>query len=465
VKELILAAYVVSALVFLYLAVRSRSLLLVAYTAAIPWFGLQADIGLTISIDRFAAFLLLGLALMVVPRSLSKTCGLLLLFMVLDTFVLSQFLPEAASTFVALRGKYRWIFQIVIWSALIAPVAIFNVSSRELALKTYRALVWSALILAGFGIAQFVVYRATGVDLFPIAVTASEEQFRTGIIQGDSFLGGAQSLRVSSLGGEPKHLALSLVVCLTALLANQLSGGPLRFSRRFLFVAGGVLLGTLVLTFSTQGFTLLVVNAAIVFALSRVLLPKGSTSRSLKLLAVVGAVGAVIVATPGVVDLVEHRTVDRFREGGALEETNEIVISWLHDHPEHAVLGVGLGNVHMYAGDYIPDELRYYLVGNVFVAKAGLLRLVSEIGVVGLAIFLLTFLKPLRSLWPAAKVDDRGATFQIMMAVSGVFDFMLTLDGPIYVFLIMGLSYAMRPSPPVMSPALAEAEVAQSSAG
>ena len=46
-----------------------------------------------------------------------------------------------------------------------------------------------------------------------------------------------------------------------------------------------------------------------------------------------------------------------------------------------------MGNIHNLAYRYIPSENMYYMADSIFVAKSGYLKLLSELGMVGLVAF------------------------------------------------------------------------------
>ncbi|MBC7520897.1 MAG: hypothetical protein H7268_07370, partial [Sandarakinorhabdus sp.] len=61
---------------------------------------------------------------------------------------------------------------------------------------------------------------------------------------------------------------------------------------------------------------------------------------------------------------------------------------FLQASPGAAAAGVGLGNAHLYATPYLDPLYALYAEGNVFVAKTQYLRFISEIGIIGLSLFL-----------------------------------------------------------------------------
>jgi hypothetical protein len=85
------------------------------------------------------------------------------------------------------------------------------------------------------------------------------------------------------------------------------------------------------------------------------------------------------------------RTLNRLTDesqGAGLEEFNIAIIEFLKESPKFLLTGVGMGSVHLFAMDYLPEVTKEYAKGVVFVAKSGALKWVSEWGVVSLSLWL-----------------------------------------------------------------------------
>jgi len=125
-----------------------------------------------------------------------------------------------------------------------------------------------------------------------------------------------------------------------------------------------------------------------------------------------------------------------------MEDWNEAVMGFISDHPKYLLTGVGLGNIHLYAQKYIPDYALHYMADNVFVAKSGFLRILSETGIIGFLLFLISCLKPITSLFKFRKKDDL-ILLSIIIGVYSLIDFFLSWDGPNYIFLFLGIIYSI----------------------
>jgi len=412
-----------------------------AYVFSIPWFGALIDVGLTLTIDRFLSILVFGAGLVLGIVLRVRLLLPLLLYPIVITAALSFHLPDTARDYSPLRGEYRWIAQSVFWTVSIgAAMTCAAIATPATVRRLYRSLVWSISLLAALALAQAAIYYGSGIDIFPIALFHPGQE-RTALHESmGSLFGTSTVFRATALGGEPKHLAYSLTVALTLLLADSVFGGVLDFgrrSRRWLIVLCSL---ALVATLSTQGYVMVAVNATIVLVAGMAGAQRDRRDTWRALLLVAGLATALLTA-PGMLRLIEERTTLRLAESGAVEDFNETILAWAKENPEALVLGVGLGNVHLYAREYIPEEYRYYMWDSIFVAKSGALRLATEIGVLGLAMTLFLGLHGARMIKAASGGNSNGllAAQPVLLLIIGL-DFLASADGPVYLFLFLALT-------------------------
>ena len=267
--------FTVGLFLVMLLSADSSERLFLCYVFAVPWFGLQSNTGLTISIDRMIAILTLLVVLGKAGPNAIMGFGALLLYLVGDTVVQSIELPESAKYYPPLQGEYRWLFQLVIWCLHLAPAMYAAcLANAELVTRAYRVFLGSMAVLSVLAIVQFVVFYAAGVDLFPIGILSPSGETRTGMFNSESFMGGSV-FRVCALGGEPKHLAYSIALALTVLFADAMWRGPLGLSNRLRMGLAALFVTALVLTFSTQGFVLVVANLVIAVGATLWMRPQG----------------------------------------------------------------------------------------------------------------------------------------------------------------------------------------------
>jgi hypothetical protein len=125
------------------------------------------------------------------------------------------------------------------------------------------------------------------------------------------------------------------------------------------------------------------------------------------LVAIIGIV-AIESSSQGerITEMVKLRTVDRVMEGerGYLEDFNVGITDFLLDQPIFTITGVGLGNVHLYATEYLPVEVQSYAAGTPFVAKSFFLKWLSELGLLSFLVFCYWVVATLRK---AASLERR----------------------------------------------------------
>ena len=130
----------------------------------------------------------------------------------------------------------------------------------------------------------------------------------------------------------------------------------------------------------------------------------------------------------------ENISLDTFTD-----DWNKPVIGFLENHPKFLITGVGLGNIHFWALDYIPEEYMHFMGGNVFCAKSGFLRVLSELGVLGVGLFFYAFFKPFlyfKKYSPKIKIH-------FLLSFLIFLNFLLTMTGPIYITFAFIIVYTL----------------------
>lgn len=401
-----------------FLAVRAPFRGLVAAVFFAPWAGFDVDVGLRVTAYLIFLAPLLGVFLVSATqgRRAREALGalgffwLVIVYAVLWSLLQIPFLPEAAVAGGALRSpELRALVQIVMFFIMIAPLFLVPWLARNLDQVRYLVGTYlvSVAILASFGWIQLVIWAATGSDPMPVGFVDNLLGGAAGQRSGQFMFDGDLVYRMSSFGGEPKGLGVGLAVGLLLIQAGIRPRWRLASALwPFLFVS-------MLATFSTMAilawFGASLVQLAFrergnrrhresAFVLNRRYLYLG--------IMLLVLVPGTFIAFPEsrVVQLIEHRTIDRVVGGsnvpgagsGVIEDFNQAVIGFLQASPAYALTGVGLGNAHLYADPFLPDDVVRYAGGTTFVAKSALLRWISEIGVISLAIFLIWWVRVVR---------------------------------------------------------------------
>lgn len=387
--------------VFLVIALRSPRYAMFAMFFLAPWHGLDIDIGVRITGYR------LVVAALVIAIGLRMSLGknryrfvkshrwlwLFVLYALVNCIIQISLLPQTGLfSGGALRsGLLRPVAQIFMFGLTLAPLFLVPLSVRKTSdiISLGKTYLWSVTILAVLGWLQLGLWYGIGFNPFPIGLVNS---FLGGSInhvlrEGVDFVGYVSVYRMNSFGGEPKGLATGFAV---GLLLLQAGGDSVLLWRRKTILLWGFLMASLLLTWSTSGVFLWLIGTVVLMLLGaggvvvkkynrRILL-----TSSVVVLAIMAITSLLYIKDPGNVfhTLIERRFIGR----NPIEDFDEVVLLFLKDQPGYLIFGVGLGNIHLYAEHYI-DPLYRFMFGNIFVAKSGYLRIVSELGLVGFLLF------------------------------------------------------------------------------
>lgn len=378
--------------------------------AMLPWNGLEFDLGIRVNV-----YTMILLAL--IPPLFLKTrqrIGALTdekafqAFFLFTSFVVTWSLlqifvvPEAQVAGGVLRSPtIRAALQILVFLLSISPLwlAPLIFRSGDDLMAAARVYVVSCYALAALGFVQIGVWYATGNDPLPIGILnqlvggVNADRTRSGIFVFE----GNDLYRMSSLGGEPKGLGQSLVVAAFMLQAQYVFARRALTSRKL--AAWCFLILAVFATQSTSAFGLLALSLLITAVAYFMASGKKSSAASLSTVALVASLAGCLILSGMVfgeqqiervstwtTNLLSERTVGR---GSILEDFDQAIVGFLKDHPLNMLLGVGLGNIHLYADAYLPSVTRHYAGGAVFFAKSGYLKYLSESGIIGLSLFLL----------------------------------------------------------------------------
>lgn len=375
----------------------------------VSWSGLEIDVGLRITVYQL---LLLPLLLVTVARSTfpgwqppALPAPTLFVLLVLQASIWSLLqvgmIPTAAVGDSALRGPTaRAIIQMLLFLFTISPAVIIAcwLKDSDDVLKAFRIYMASLVVLALLGWFQIIVKYSTGVDPSPIGAlnVALGGSASIGEREGQFAFEALKIYRMNSFAGEPRSLAVALAVGMLALqiLALVVPGRPrFRFVMLYIF-----LFLTQLATFSTSGIGVWIVGTIATLPLLWVTrtpiarrtssLLVAATSVCFLLVAIVAGLEANDVP---ILDLLGERTTERITRDGAIEDFDLAIIDYFRAEPAAMILGAGLGNAHLYAMPFLDPLFALYAEGRIFVGKSGLIRTISETGIVGLALLLAWF--------------------------------------------------------------------------
>ncbi len=286
-----------------------------------------------------------------------------------------------------------------------------------------RAIVILAAITAYFAIIQVLVFSLFGVNLFPII--GSDNILRSAFILDTTF-------RATSFAGEPKHLGMLMSIGLSAFFLTRIF--RISVGRYSLHIPISMITA-LLLSLSTTGLYLSIVSVgtlALIF-LSRL------RKIDLALFAVVVVLGLTdLVGFSGSFESSLAQQLSKFN----FEVQDESVMLALLENPAFAFLGTGLGNIHLFAVEYLPANFPLFRTGG-YKANSGFLFILGDSGIVGLALLLLAPACALSAYLKERGAYDRDARREgmITLALLGValLSFMLRYS-ELY-FFIAGFAY------------------------
>jgi hypothetical protein len=412
------------------------------YAAMIPFYGVVTDVGLQIT-PPILIGVVTALDLFVTKTRFPAVVVNYIIFAFSVSLFWSFNLPSIVKNFPPLRGEYRWIMQLIFFLLNYFPVLFVakHLKTDQQFLKLLRFVFGSAVLLVGLGVLQYFVYQSTGVDLFPL------NTFKPEYTETASFEAGKLKIfRVSSFGaGEPKNFAYTCVIIMTFLLSRSFFLPS--FKVKYTPVIFAATLFVFLMTFSTQGYVIFGFNMLLII-LFDIVSNKKITRRSMLFLSGVVAL-AVYASTLPIVRLIFDLRVTQRLETGGVEDYNETINLMLADNPHHVLLGTGLGNVHLFSADYIPPEFSFYMANTVFIAKSGYLRIISDLGLVGLFLFVMMFFKPTFKIFyqrfqTTDKLFKQIGLFLICNTCILFCDYMLTSDGPAYLFFLLASVLALH---------------------
>jgi O-antigen ligase len=244
-----------------------------------------------------------------------------------------------------------------------------------------RSYIFGLKILTVLGIAQFLIYFISGYDFLPYGLTEDLDPLSASediIFQNIGFL------RISSLGGEPKGLAVSLVIGITMLLFLKISKKDVSIEGINFWMV--LMFFVLVVTLSTSGFLLVLLPLAIFLVYS---FYKITDKIHTKIIIGLALTCAFFVFQDLIYEIIDARLLAR---SSILlsEDIDDSIIKFLEDNPIHLFFGTGLGNIHLHAINFIQDPNLYKIrLNEIFISRYGYLKIISESGILGFILFLL----------------------------------------------------------------------------
>lgn len=228
-----------------------------------------------------------------------------------------------------------------------------------------KALIIIAAVAAYFALFQVLVVRLTGLNIFPII--GSDNTIRSAYIMDTTF-------RATSFTGEPKHLGLLMSVGLISFFLARLFRIPI--GGRFVFLIPLVMATALLMSLSTTGMAI----AAAGIGLSGTIFFRRLRKTDLAVIAILVTVLITqVIGSEGDFSGSLEKQILKLD----FEVQDESVRLGLMNNPSLFFGGTGLGNIHLIAVDYLPENFPLFR-DHGYKANSGLFFVMGDSGLIGL---------------------------------------------------------------------------------
>jgi hypothetical protein len=238
-----------------------------------------------------------------------------------------------------------------------------------------RTLILISTVTAYFAILQVIIFTLLGIDIFPII--GSDDTIRSAYTYHLSGHTVQTTFRATSFVGEPKHLGILMAGGITTFFLMRIFRIPIgRFSFHIPIVMGIALL----LSLSSTGIFLSILGISL---LSFIFFNR------IRKIDMMFLIGLLLV---GWIQI--NQSDGQFK--GALEKQasrqefevqDQSVFLALIGEPILAVIGSGLGNIHLFAVDHLPKWFPLFRNGG-YKANSGLFFIVGDSGLIGLVLLI-----------------------------------------------------------------------------
>jgi len=312
----------------------------------------------------------------------------LFIYLVCSTLIITfLFIPSFAENahyagFFRNQGRFiSALIRYVVFDFGILIIIYNSVVNHDQIIRTLRSYLYGLTVLVLLGIIQIMIFILSGIDIYPLRMVEGVAQSAPIIgVYSEEF----SSIRMYSLGGEPKGLGSSLCVGLSVLLFSWSYG--MKIVKYHLGLIGFFFIG-LVLTFSRSGYGMFLV--LIIFLTLSFLLKNRKIISKVFLRISLPVVGFLLCISPIIVEFVKTRFL--VKNAGLFSEHVDVAIQeFFISQPLWLIFGSGTGNVHHLISPYLTGPLTI-MQGHVFVSRYGYSRLLSESGIIGFVIFTAIF--------------------------------------------------------------------------
>lgn len=388
----------------------------------LPFLGWFYNIGLNLSMFQIIIFIIIFFNIISITLGKEKNLlhiknnyiNIFIFYSIFITMFMSNFIIEDFQQLGGFfRSEGRYLSQIILWLLYFSliPIAYNYIKTLNDIYFYFKIYLHALILLLILGWIQFVIYKFTGTDIFPIDFY-DDGRARTGIW---TYMGSG-IFRISSLGGEPKGFAQSLIIGFFIIhIFNKMNISFFKFD----LLLKIIIVITIFMTLSTSGFVLFFILFFIYYIYLFFL---GEIEIKLNLKKMIILIGimfsAVYLVNTNInffSSVLNERVLDR---NIASEDYDQPIQDFLMAKSEYSIFGVGMGNIHNLSEKYINSQNKFYMANTIFVAKSGYLKLISELGFIGLFLFFLMNFYILRNLIYLYKKNNNLKNNEIYLILS-----------------------------------------------
>lgn len=351
----------------------------------IPFHTWKYNIGLNLTVYQIVIFIMI-IAAIYKSKNLfyfgNKYIIFFLFYAMINSSLLSfYFIDDFRQLGGFFRSEGRFIAQIILLLITFSmiPLAFNFIKNNDDIYKYFKIYIYGLITLVILGWIQFIIFKLTHVDIFPLGAIAGLSH--SGMWGYD----GITIFRMSSLAGEPKTFSISLVIGFFIIsIFNRYNFYFFKYDLilKYLF------LFTSFATLSTSGIVLFIILYIalwfyqIIKSDKKIVIKKNIFST----LIIFSIIGILIFQYWDFISLIIEKRI--FERDVLSEDFDAPIQKLLVIFPEYLFFGLGVGNAHNFAFPYIAEENLFYMEHNIFVAKSGYLRIISELGLIGFILFI-----------------------------------------------------------------------------
>ena len=358
---------------------------------------------------------------------------ILILHSIFFIFINKYYFYDLLNLYDSIRWKYKAIIVLIKLIILQIPFFISLIILKKkfqwaIILKSY---VYGVIFVCFLGILQFILFYIIGRDIFPLGYNEN------GLGRSGEFIVlGKLILRICSIAGEPRDLALHVILAILIISYFSLS-----FKKNVLNLIKFLFILTLLLTFSTTGFTLLFIILLFKY-IYKIFLLRRLSFRNIFNYKTYFFIILITIFNNYIVEIFHFVFQADKIQNILTEDVDSLVNKFLLNNKNYILTGVGSGNIYLHTFNINDDPNLSYVQDNVIQARYGFRRIIGDQGIFMLFLFLLFLFNKIYIIY---KLDHNKYKYPIIFFLAtSIVIFLLrdaAFDFLILIFLIITPNY------------------------